>query len=117
MRKTFLSKIKRILEEEGAAITRRGRQNPTIDIDIDGDETDEIQGKILALATAQLVARDKEKMNKILNAMKKINDGSFGYCEECGEEIAEKRLLANPGAVTCISCAEQIEIIEKRNRI
>jgi len=115
MRKPFLNKIRKMLEEQRAEILAKVKMNAHIDIDIDGDETDEIQGKIIALANAQLIARDKEKVARIENAFKKILDGSFGHCEECGEEISEKRLLVNPGFTTCIGCAEQLEIINKRN--
>ena len=114
MRKLFLNKIKKMLELERTQIIARFNSNLNGDIDTDGDETDEIQAKILALTTAQLAIRDKEKIIKIDNALKKISDGTFGYCEECDEEIAEKRLLVNPGFNTCISCAEQIEIMNKR---
>lgn len=116
MRKIFLSKIKKMLEDERVEIIARAKQNSSVDIDIDGDETDEIQGKILALANSQLVARDKEKLMRIENAIRKISDGTFGLCEECGDEISEKRLLVNPRFITCIGCAEQLEMIEKRNR-
>src|ERR1700722_19018174 len=116
MKKTFLNKIKKILETEQAQIIDRAKSNVNIDIDIDGDETDEIQGKILALTNNQLIARDKEKLARIETAFRKIADGSFGVCEECSDEISEKRLLVNPGFITCISCAERIEMMEKRNR-
>lgn len=115
MRKPFLSKIKKTLEDERSEIITKMKQNSNVDIDIDGDETDEIQGKILALTNAQLAARDKDKMIRIENALKRITEGTFGYCEECGEEIAEKRLLVNPGFNTCIVCAEQLEIMSRRN--
>lgn len=116
MRKIFLNKIRKMLDDERNEIITRAKQNSNIDIDIDGDETDEIQGKIIALANSQLVARDKEKLLRIENAFRKIGDGTFGFCEECGEEISEKRLLVNPGFITCIGCAEQLEMIERRNR-
>lgn len=115
MRKPFLNKIRKMLEDQREQILAKVKMNSNIDIDIDGDETDEIQGNILALANAQLVARDKEKVSQIENAFKKILDGTFGHCEECGEEISEKRLLVNPGFTTCIACAEQLEILNKRN--
>ena len=43
------------------------------------------------------------------NALQKIKDGAYGICEECGEEIPEKRLQARPFAVMCISCQEEKE--------
>ena len=83
-------------------------------IDFDGDETDEIQAKIIARAAAQLLVRKQEKLVKIDNALKKIDlGGNYGQCEECGEDIAEKRLTFNPDFNTCISCAEELEIMKK----
>ena len=115
MRKIFLNKMKKLLEAQRTEIIEKTKLNTDLDIDTQGDETDLIQAKIIALANAQLVARDKDKMLKIEIALKKIADGTFGYCDECNEEISEKRLLVNPGFITCISCAEQLEILSKRN--
>lgn len=115
MKKPLLNKIKKMLEDQRAEIIEKAKHSIHIHIDTDGDETDQIQGKILAHANAQLIARDREKMLGIENALKKIADGSFGDCEECEEEIAEKRLLVNPGFTTCIGCAERIEIINRKN--
>lgn len=117
MKKTFIQTITKMLEEQRQEITTKINNSNHIDIDIDGDETDEIQAKILALATAKLAIRDREKLVKINNALKKISDGTFGSCEECGEEIAEKRLLFNPGFITCIGCAEHLELISKRGGV
>jgi DnaK suppressor protein len=115
MKKVFINKVKTMLEIERKAIISRAKQHANTEIDTDGDDTDEIQGRIIALATAQLIARDKEKLAKIENAFKRIADGSFGKCVECEEDIGEKRLLANPGSVNCISCAEVSELEAKRN--
>ena len=38
-------------------------------------------------------------------AIKRIDEGEYGYCTACGEEIAEKRLAADPIVATCIACA------------
>jgi DnaK suppressor protein len=45
----------------------------------------------------------------VLNALKKIDDGSYGICEECEEEIPIKRLKAIPDARYCISCQAEME--------
>ena len=83
-------------------------------IDFDGDETDAIQAKILALATAEIATRNKANLNKLENALRKIADGSFGICDDCEEEIAEKRLMANSCSTTCIGCAEAQEMEQKK---
>ena len=53
----------------------------------------------------------REGLNKgnILNALGKIEDGSYGICEMCGEEIPIKRLKAIPDARCCIACQTELE--------
>lgn len=112
MKKMQLNKFKTILQQEKEDLMIFIK-NHHHDIDFDGDETDEIQAKIIARAAAQLLARKQEKLVKVETALKKIDVGNFGACESCGEDIAEKRLLINPGFNTCISCAEELEILKK----
>ena len=57
--------------------------------------------------------RDSRLMVKINEALDKIDKGSYGICEECGEDISEKRLKARPVARMCISCKEDQEKQEK----
>lgn len=116
MKKSFLNKIRKQIEEEKNAIMTVLKQNAIIDIDTDGDETDEIQAKILALASTQLMTRNKEKLMRLDTALKKISEGTFGYCEECSAEISEKRLTINPWFSNCISCAEHLELQRKQIR-
>ncbi len=52
-------------------------------------------------------------IRKIEHAFNKLQDGTFGICEECGEEISEKRLQARPVATLCIECKEKEETVEK----
>lgn len=49
-----------------------------------------------------LVAELESRHKDIVDAMKKLRDGSYGTCEECGDEIDVERLEANPAARTCI---------------
>ena len=51
----------------------------------------------------------KLEMAQIKRALQRIEDGSFGYCEKCGEEINVKRLQAIPYVANCIDCATQLE--------
>ena len=59
--------------------------------------------------------RDREKwlLGKIDKALKKIDDGDFGICEDCGEDISIKRLEARPVTTLCIRCKEEQEKVEK----
>lgn len=53
--------------------------------------------------------RREQELTQIAVALKKINDGGYGYCVSCDEEIAEKRLQINPAATLCIECAARQE--------
>lgn len=63
-----------------------------------------------------LIQMKAETLNKINDALTRLEAGSYGYCYECGEEIAEKRLRALPFAVRCKDCEEARENVERRER-
>ncbi len=61
--------------------------------------------------------REMKLLNKIEEALKRIENGTYGICESCGCEIEEKRLKARPVATLCIACKEEQEELEKKRRI
>ena len=63
----------------------------------------------------ELRIRDRERklLNKIKEALGRIDDGSFGTCEVCGEDISEGRLKARPVTTLCIDCKMEQERQEK----
>lgn len=67
--------------------------------------------------TIELRTRDRYRklIEKIEVALAKIDEGEYGYCEETGEEIGLKRLLARPVATLCIEAQEQHENYEKQH--
>ena len=58
-----------------------------------------------AMAQAQQRRRDVLK-GSLQAALQRLQEEEFGYCLECGDEIAEARLLANPAVLKCMSCLE-----------
>lgn len=50
-----------------------------------------------------------EEYNRILQALSMIDNGGYGKCVECGQKIAEKRLLLYPNATRCLVCQEAAE--------
>jgi DnaK suppressor protein len=64
-----------------------------------------------------LVQMKSETLNKINDALVRLEQGNYGNCFDCGEEIAEKRLRALPFAVRCKDCEEAREIAEQRERL
>ena len=65
--------------------------------------------------TFELRIRDRERrlINKIHEALQRIDDGTFGTCDICGEEIGEGRLNARPVTTLCIDCKIEEERKEK----
>ena len=63
-----------------------------------------------------LIQMKSETLNKISDALVRLEHGNYGYCFDCGEEIAEKRLRALPFAVRCKDCEETREVAEQRQR-
>lgn len=111
LKKLFLRKIKKQLIEEKDSYLKPVEK---ISIDTDGDEVDEIQGKQLIELNRQLAERKINKCKQIDEALNRIEKGEFGICQDCEEEIPEKRLEANPCVRTCVCCAEDREKLSKR---
>ena len=65
---------------------------------------------------SMLRIRDRERklIFKIQEALQRLNDGEFGICEECGEEIGIERLKARPVTTLCIECKSNQEIAERK---
>ena len=111
-----MEEIKRLLLEEKAALLenireKTGNQNK-LQNDI-GDAIDssvEEQDRELDLL---LQDRDQARLKGIENALQRMASDDFGYCDECGENISKKRLMAVPLTSMCINC----QSIEERNRL
>lgn len=58
--------------------------------------------------------RERKLIMKIKEALERVEDGTFGICERCGEEISEKRLEVRPVTTFCIKCKQEQEELEKR---
>jgi DnaK suppressor protein len=63
-----------------------------------------------------LIQLKSETLNKVDDALKRLEQGTYGNCFDCAEEIAEKRLRALPFAVRCKDCEEARENAEQRER-
>lgn len=63
---------------------------------------DALQGQAMATASQQ---RRKHRVVALEAALRRMDDGEYGYCVECGEPIAPRRLTIDPAAAKCIRCA------------
>ncbi len=117
MNKAQLKKFKTMLEEKRDEIVKKAKQTLSEDMMLDAndlpDEMDLASSEYLQSFTFRLRGREKSFLDKIEKALAKIEDGTFGNCEECGEEITMKRLEARPETSLCIRCKEDQERAEK----
>jgi DnaK suppressor protein len=72
------------------------------------DTQDEIEFALLQMKT--------DTLNRIDAALHRLDEGSYGNCVQCGDEIAEARLRALPFAVRCKGCEEALETDEEHQR-
>lgn len=117
MNKVQVKKFKTLLTEKRDEIVKKAKQTLEEDMTLDSndlpDEMDLASSEYLQSFTFRLRGREKVFLDKIEKALRKIDDGSFGVCEDCGEEISVKRLEARPETTLCIRCKEDQERIEK----
>lgn len=114
MNKSFLQKMKSLLLEQKNELLKKTEQE--VDVDTEGDEIDEIQANQLIEMNNQLNTRNNAKLLQIDAALKRIEEKTYGICQDCEEAIPEKRLLMNPYFQTCVSCAEEREAEERQRK-
>jgi len=68
---------------------------------------DALQAQAMSKETGR---RRRQKLLQIDAALKRIEDDDFGFCQECGEDIAPARLEVDPTALLCITCASAKEL-------
>ena len=115
--KAQLKKFKDLLESKRMEIIRKAQQTLDEDMTLDAndlpDEMDLASSEYLQSFTFRLRGREKVFLDKIQKALEKIENGSFGVCDDCGERISVKRLEARPETTLCIRCKEDQERVEK----
>lgn len=77
------------------------------------DPTDRATAESDRNFTLRIRDRERRLIVKIREALARVDDGSFGHCEHCGEAIGLKRLRARPVTTLCIDCKTEMESIER----
>jgi DnaK suppressor protein len=81
------------------------------------DEGESAEADVQEEMEFALIEMKAEILNKIILALQRLEQGSYGSCLECGEDIPEARLRALPFAVRCRSCEERCETAQRLERI
>lgn len=101
-------KKRRIELQDLSSISAKSRDPVTLDQQSVGrlSRMDAIQVQAMAQEAERRRGRD---LVRVEEALKRLNDGEYGYCADCDEEIAPKRLEVDPAAALCIKCASRSE--------
>jgi len=112
-----LKRYKKMLEDSKTSLLENAKKTLLEEASFDTDDLpDEIDLASSEYAQSmQFRLRDREKflLTKIDRALARIEDGTFGICERCEEDISPKRLEARPVTTLCIRCKEEQEKKEK----
>src|ERR1700686_2966640 len=109
MTKSELDRFRATLTAKVAELERFTRHREAITIERSADQLEEIQAASeRALAVCNL-DREFNQLRKARAALRRIQEGSFGTCQECDEDIHPKRLAAVPWASYCIRCQEAVD--------
>lgn len=94
--------------------------------DVRAENSEEAKGVLDAAETSEadiqddiefaLIQMKTETLKKIEDALKRLEEATYGNCFECGDEISERRLRALPFAVRCKDCEEAREVAVQRER-
>jgi DnaK suppressor protein len=109
MTKTEVDRFRAVLTARVAELERVTRNREGITIERSADQLDEIQAASQrALAVCNL-DREFNQLRNARAALSRIQEGSFGTCQQCDEDIHPKRLAAVPWATFCIRCQEAVD--------
>jgi DnaK suppressor protein len=106
MTKTELNKFKNTLEAKQAELVHFVSNREGIAIEKSPDALDEVQHAAERELAIRNLDRESNLLRNVRGALRRLNEGQFGTCVHCEEEISPKRLAAVPWTAYCIQCQE-----------
>jgi DnaK suppressor protein len=106
MTKSELNKYRSVLEVKQAELARMLRNRDGIAIEKCPDALDEVRYATERELAIRSLDRDSNPLRNVRAALGRIEEGSFGVCLHCEEDISPKRLAAVPSTAFCIVCQE-----------
>jgi DnaK suppressor protein len=110
-RELLNERMKTLLEEAEKTVTGMTNERDTFP-----DPTDRANLETDRNFLLRIRDRERKLIGKIKEALARIDDGTFGICEECGDDISEERLKARPVTTLCIDCKTKAEKEEKEKK-
>src|SRR5919206_3286260 len=106
MTKTELNKFKKILEAKQDELEQVVRNRDAITIEKSADALDEVQHAAERELAIRNLDRESHLLRNVRSALRRIDEGTFGVCLHCEQDISAKRLAAVPWTAFCIQCQE-----------
>lgn len=88
----------------------------TADREADADPLDFATNETERDFSLRMAGRERQMLAKVRAALGRIAEGEYGVCQDCGDAIGFRRLLARPVARQCVDCKTQSEQLERRSR-
>ena len=109
MHSADIKKYRALLEEKRAELSRKVRNRDQIAIQKAADEFDQVQLTAEREMAITNLDRESNLLRDVTAALARIEDGSYGVCARCEEDIKLKRLDAVPWAAYCVTCQEEVD--------
>ena len=109
MTKTEVNRFRAVLTARVAELERFTSNRDGITVERTADQLEEIQAASQRALVVCKLDREFNQLREARAALRRIQEGSFGTCQECEEDIHPKRLAAVPWASFCIRCQEAVD--------
>jgi DnaK suppressor protein len=113
MAKSELNKYRNVLEAKQTELVQLVRNRDGIAIETNSDALDEVQRATERDMAMRSLDRDSNLLRNVRGALRRIEEGSFGVCLRCDEDISPKRLAAVPWTAFCIQCQEVADNLDE----
>lgn len=116
LRSALIKKREEIVKEAKSEISRyiKGETKQLVDTALDNGDWSVID--LSEDISLQKLSSHRQTLLKIDEALRKLREGTYGKCEDCGEDISEERLKVLPFAIYCRDCQEKRELLEEIER-
>jgi DnaK suppressor protein len=111
--KRELERYRRLLDEKKSSLSQEIAKTRSAEEETTEESTQDIADKAVSSYTREflysLTDGERGTLLQIDEALERIDEGSYGFCTNCGQPMAEKRLTAVPWAPYCVDCQELAE--------
>ncbi len=116
LRKLLVTKREQIVREAKAEISKyiKGETRQLVDTALDDGDWSVVD--LSEDVSLRRLSAHRENLQRIDEALRKLDEGTYGICEDCGEEISGERLKILPFAIYCTDCQERREQLEEIER-